>query len=1185
MQKLRKALVVGVMAVTVLSVSMLAVPFQVDAAAQAGDLIKMDGLSSVYYLGADGKRYVFPNESTYFSWYSDFSGVVTIPQSELETYPLGANVTVRPGTKLVKITTDPKVYAVEPDGNLIHVPSEATAIALYGADWAKRVIDVADSFFTNYTVTGTQVGATAYPTGSLVKFGAAADVYYIDANGDARKIANEAAFLANRFKWDDVITSSLTLPALAGDITGAESALTDTSSGAGGTAGAGTGLTVSVSALTPTSMNIPSSATGVTFTKVNLTAASDGAVTVNTLIVKRTGIGAYDDLSKVYLYEGDVRLTSGKSLNSSTNEATFTNLGLNIPAGTTKTISIVADIAASVSGNHVLGIASASAVTTNGAVVSGSFPVNGNNMSLSTTNVGTIDVESSGADWTRKVGETQVEVANFTVYAGSVEDALFKGITLYNSGRDVLSNLKMYRGTTLVAEAVKSGNYFIFTLDTPYDIAKNESANFSVKGDIGGRDSDTATISVRYNTDVKAEGKTYGYNLSVNKDTGTGDTSYIEETTAGTLTSNTTTVDAGQVTVSFNGPAAGDVAVDSNDVILMNFNVTTASEVEVSKATIAISGTVAVSDVENLELVCDGVVVGDTAAVAIGNNAFTDTWILQTGTTPCSVRIDITNTASGTENITGALVDLSSANWVMKDANGDAITDIVPTGNITGNQMSLTNASLEVSLASTPASGQTYVKGQSKAGMAGFTFTAGEAADTKLTALTFLAYRDANQGGFAAGDINHESGAANVLVSIYLYDGETLLANKSLTVGASNISVTFSSLDVAIAAGQSKTLTVKSDISTSLADADNVAIALSSATAEYGNGKNLGVTGTPANDTPTVYQTIGTGGTLTMSAHADTPTTALVVAGAARVPFTKVKFAGTDEIFIIDRLTVVNDRYATVGDDEFTSIELMYTKQDGTTEYVVKSLNSGIASFSGLSIYVPKDGNTTVTVLGNLNTKSGGADNGDYTSLYVASSTDLYTFRAVGQASSVTKTSTNSADVDGADMIVYKSIPTVAFTSNTPSGTLTPGGNTKLARIQVTADAGDDIQFMQSSTGLATSSITIAVAASVNDGSGVKTWTLKDGDGNTLDTVSAIATTTSVTFDFTDRAFTVPAGTTKYLEVYLDTTQFEDDGDSIYLWLDDSANTNIQWSIDGTGEYGHAGIIFKGDPVGGTLQK
>jgi hypothetical protein len=52
----------------------------------------------------------------------------------------------------VKITTDPKVYAVAKGGVLRHVGSESVAAALYGADWAQRIDDVPDPFFVNYAL-------------------------------------------------------------------------------------------------------------------------------------------------------------------------------------------------------------------------------------------------------------------------------------------------------------------------------------------------------------------------------------------------------------------------------------------------------------------------------------------------------------------------------------------------------------------------------------------------------------------------------------------------------------------------------------------------------------------------------------------------------------------------------------------------------------------------------------------------------------------------------------------------------------------------------------------------------------------------------------------------------------------------------------------------------------------------
>lgn len=102
------------------SVGLLATPLAVGAAV-SGDLIKLqcatgadvnDPCRAVYYLGADGKRYVFPNQKTYMTWYSNFSTVKVVSSTEMSSYPIGGNATYRPGTKMIKITTDPKVYAV-----------------------------------------------------------------------------------------------------------------------------------------------------------------------------------------------------------------------------------------------------------------------------------------------------------------------------------------------------------------------------------------------------------------------------------------------------------------------------------------------------------------------------------------------------------------------------------------------------------------------------------------------------------------------------------------------------------------------------------------------------------------------------------------------------------------------------------------------------------------------------------------------------------------------------------------------------------------------------------------------------------------------------------------------------------------------------------------------------------------
>lgn len=119
--------------------------------ASAGVLVKAPSSSSVYYISGD-KRYVFPNDQTYKSWYSDYAGVTNVTSEQLASLTLAGNVTYRPGKRLVKVQTDPKVYAVSKSGTLRWVTTEQVAAALYGPSWSQQIDDVPDVFFANYKV-------------------------------------------------------------------------------------------------------------------------------------------------------------------------------------------------------------------------------------------------------------------------------------------------------------------------------------------------------------------------------------------------------------------------------------------------------------------------------------------------------------------------------------------------------------------------------------------------------------------------------------------------------------------------------------------------------------------------------------------------------------------------------------------------------------------------------------------------------------------------------------------------------------------------------------------------------------------------------------------------------------------------------------------------------------------------
>ena len=185
-------------------------PLELKAAAtNPGDLIKISSSSAVYYFANNGSRYVFPNEKIYFSWYYNFSKVKTISDAAMADIPIGGNIFYRPGTRLIKIESDPKVYAVEPQGMLYWIESEAAAIALYGSNWASRVDDLSAAFFGDYYAIG-ELDGTSHPVGTLFKYPDSSTVYLLVLdNGQLIKRAMDSeTFNALRYKEENVLEIS-----------------------------------------------------------------------------------------------------------------------------------------------------------------------------------------------------------------------------------------------------------------------------------------------------------------------------------------------------------------------------------------------------------------------------------------------------------------------------------------------------------------------------------------------------------------------------------------------------------------------------------------------------------------------------------------------------------------------------------------------------------------------------------------------------------------------------------------------------------------------------------------------------------------------------------------------------------------------------------------------------------------
>lgn len=182
--------------------------FSVPTAAQDFELIKAQDFDTIYYVDGHNVRHPFPNAAAYKSWYGeDFSGVQTVSLSSLANYPLGRNITIRPGTYLVKVRTSPKVYAVEQGGVLRELQNESIAESIYGESWAQRVVDVPEVFFKDYQIGDPIVHDYTIPEGILYKE-KDKEIYFYKNAGILREFASVEDVLKNNFNLDFALEAS-----------------------------------------------------------------------------------------------------------------------------------------------------------------------------------------------------------------------------------------------------------------------------------------------------------------------------------------------------------------------------------------------------------------------------------------------------------------------------------------------------------------------------------------------------------------------------------------------------------------------------------------------------------------------------------------------------------------------------------------------------------------------------------------------------------------------------------------------------------------------------------------------------------------------------------------------------------------------------------------------------------------
>ena len=1027
MSKFRRLLTITVMVMTVVVMSGIVVAPAQAAVAKAGDLIKMNGLSSVYYLGNDGKRYVFPNEATYFSWYPDWSGVVTVSSTELSSYPLGSNVVMRPGTNLVKITTDPTVYAVEPNGVLRSIVSEANAIALYGSDWAKKVVDVPDSFFMSYTI-GTALTVGQYPAGTLVKTSGSADIYYFDGT-NYRKFENEAAFVANRFDSADVITTTLNVTAGGTNVSTAEYTNTAQNGGNGVVVG-GSGLSIALSSDTAAAGTIIYGQAGANMASFNLTAAKDGDVKVTKVKLKRTGVSSDSTLASSYLYDGATRLTDNASVSSG--YITWTNTAgiITIPAGQTKTITVKSDLGAVGSGTVAVAIEAASDIEASGATISGSFPVTGNTMSLT----GTADTLATFAfagsttpssDGTPAAGETDYTVWNNAVSVGT-RDVYLHSIRFRQIGSisaTDLKNIKFYvdgvqKGTTQQL----ADNYVLFTFDTAVKLTAG-SRTLKLTADLENGATRTFSFSMQYAVDTVVTDSEYGANIKA---------------TAVPATSTSQTISGGSLTVTkLAASASGNITKDASNASLGKFEFKAYGEsikVEYLRVAVVTASGDAAYALRNGAIYANGVQVGSTASIWAATSTtatYTDfnigSSLVVVPGSPVTVEIkaDIfdnqgANGVDAEDTITARIVKYT--NGAQKQTSLSYIN--VPTAETTdGNALTVKTGTITMTKSSSYGDRTVVVPQTFPYKIASYVIqgNATEAVDLNTLTLSFAA-----TAGYTS---------VTNITDAYIAYGATNTSIKSSVNASSNTW----SINKRLGVNESMTIDVYGKLSSSIVTGSSVKAALKvdGTTVSSATAVNTG-------DTAIDGQTLLAGAGSIASALSSASPVAQIVKGNQTVDVAKFK------------LTTANDGYQVtemkVSIASTTAVDKVILK-DGTTTLGEAYLDAnGDATFSGLTSRIEANAEKTYTVAIDLATIGTGAG---LTGSNVQVTLD--NVKHIADTTGLEVSTGTDGDVTAKTIYVYKAIPTISNVA-LPSTVLTAGTQT-LAKVKIASDG--EIEWKQ----------------------------------------------------------------------------------------------------------------------------
>ncbi len=816
----------------------------------------------------------------------------------------------------------------------------------------------------------------------------------------------------------------------------------------------------------PASTLVPQNAARVPFAQMSIIANPDQDVTIRSITVELRGFANTAALDRIMLIdENKLQIGNTRSFNAN-RQAVFTE-SFTLARGTTRTITVAADAASSLSAYQgqsarVAVVAVEAQTSTQSAFqVPLDTAIVGNDMTFnSTLSIGSLSANRGttdpGSAQTKEVGGTNITFSAVRVTAGSEEDVLLEGVRWMQSGSAAPSDLANVRvvvdNASYPATVGTDGKTYTALISGGISIPKGNTKDVAITGDISSGSLRTINFDIQKKTDIIAKGKTFGYYITT---TGGSSGSAAE----GSFSSDqepfyngfTLTISQGNLNIErSNTVPAGNIAVEISNAALGAFSMEARGEqVQVSKIvlTFTVTGSGAATNISNIAIYDENgrIVAGPRDATAT-TVSFSDSWTIPSGKHTYTVRGKLSTAFANSDTITVSLTP-STDITARGETTGNTITS-APSSSVSASKQTVQGSSLVVSVSTSP-SPQTVVKGTSNFVFARYVFDA--SASGEDVRVSSLKLRDTYAG----------AGATN-LSNCRLMDGAAVLTSGGNNVdpsldGTSPDDITFRfDTPLLITKGAMKTIALTCNISSSATTGSTHAWGINSGVS--GNVSATGAT-SGATITPSVVtdagstMTIAATGSLSVALDASSPSERYALSGTSDSLISILKLEAQNEDMKMNKIALILNT-ATAGLADVSKVSVW----DGATkvgEGIITASSGKVTVRFNQDFVISKDTTKQLTIRADLATL--GTNQPGTTGHLIAinyNGTDVTETEAIGQGSGQTINPAAGSDTNAGGVRLVKTYPTLELLS-IPSNTLNNGTQT-IYRFKVTASAANE---------------------------------------------------------------------------------------------------------------------------------